>query len=161
MESVLGVGTTFCIYLPASPEKALARKSGAEEKLIAGAGRILVMDDDEYIRDITNEMLNNIGYEVTTAIDGAEAIKLYQEAEESGRPYRAVIADLTIPGGMGGREVIRRLREIDPRVRAIVSSGYSIDPVMIDFRDYGFRGAISKPYTATGLSVALYEVLSE
>ena len=126
-----------------------------------GAGRILIMDDEELIRELASDMLINMGYRVTTAIDGAQAIEAYKEAMESESPYDAVIMDLTVPGGMGGAEATRRLMEIDPEVKAIVSSGYSNDPVMTGFREYGFKGVIAKPYEITELGAVLQGVLAE
>ena len=161
VESQVGVGTTFHIYLPASPEKAPIQKLRVERRPIAGTGRILVMDDEKYIRDIVGEILNEIGYEITTTIDGAEAVELYKEARDSGRPYDVVIVDLTVPGGMGGKETIQELRKIDPEVKAIICSGYTNDPMMVDFRKYGFKSAIAKPYKTIDLSVVLHEVLTK
>jgi CheY-like chemotaxis protein len=119
------------------------------------------MDDEKYIRDLTGEMLNSIGYEVTTSIDGAEAIEMYQEAKNSGRPYDVVVIDLTVPGGMGGKEAIKRLKEIDPDVKAIISSGYSSASTMANFDKHGFKKAIAKPYEAAELSIVLHEVIAE
>ena len=98
---------------------------------------------------------------VTTAIDGSEAIELYKAAMESEDPYDAAIVDLTIPGGMGGRETIQRLMEIDPAVKAIVSSGYSNDPIVAGFGDYGFSGFVAKPYKIRELSEVLHRVITE
>ena len=160
VESEVGVGTTFCCYLPASSEKAPVEEEKREDKPIMGKGRILVMDDEEAIRELAGEMLNGIGYEATTATDGAEAIRLYEEAKSSERSYDAVIMDLTIPGGMGAEKAIQGLMEIDPEVRAIASSGYSNDPVMANFRQYGFRSAIAKPYKINALSEVLHNVIN-
>lgn len=123
VESQIGVGTAFHIYLPASPKQAAIVKEKVEKQLTMGVGRVLVMDDEEHLRDLANGVLGSIGYKVTTAIDGAETIELYQEAMGSGHPFDAVIMDLTIPGGMGGKEAIKKLAEIDPGVKAIVSRG--------------------------------------
>ncbi|MFC1717608.1 MEDS domain-containing protein [Candidatus Poribacteria bacterium] len=160
VESQIGIGTTFHIYLPAHPGKAPVGKPQMERRLIAGTGRILIMDDEKYIRDLASEMLNAIGYEVTTAIDGAEAIEAYQEARNSGQPYDALVVDLTVPGGMGGKETIQKLRVIDPEARVIISSGYSTVPIMTDFEKYGFKGAIAKPYEAAEFSMVLHEVIA-
>jgi two-component system cell cycle sensor histidine kinase/response regulator CckA len=159
VESILGVGTTFHIYLPASSEEAVTREKMEEEIPVMGKGNILVMDDEEFIRELVGDMLVNIGYEATTVSDGAEAVELYKEAKESGRPFDAVIMDLTVPGGMGGREALRRIMEIDPEIKAIVSSGYSNDPIMADFGKYGFSGVIAKPYKTGELSEVLYKVM--
>ena len=146
--SRLGEGATFILHLPAEGGGEKPRRDGATSA--AGAvvgGRILVMDDDRMIRDLTTAMLRHLGYEVTCCSDGEEAIALYQEAASQGNSYRAVILDLTIPGGMGGKEAAQRLRALDPEAWLIVSSGYSNDPIMADHRAFGFRAAIAKPYT--------------
>lgn len=160
VESQLGVGTTFHIHLPASPDGVLIEEEKKEEKPIMGEGRILVMDDEEHVRDTAADMLRSIGYEAVTSINGSEAIKLYKEAMGSGKPFNVVIMDLTVPGGMGGKEAIQKLIEIDPEVKAIVSSGYSTDPIMANFREYGFKGVIAKPYRTRELSVALRKVIA-
>ena len=114
------------------------------------------MDDKETVRNVAGQMLQHIGYkDVEFAVDGAEAIRLYKKAKESGNPFDVVILDLTIPGGMGGKEAIKKLLEIDPGVKAIVSSGYSSDPIMSEFKQYGFSGVIPKPYTIDELAKAL------
>ncbi len=158
VESQLGAGTTFHIYLPASSEAILIVEEREEKKPIIGEGRILVMDDEELVRELASDMLTRLGYEVITAIDGAEAIELYKAAMESGDRFAAVIVDLTVPGGMGGRQTIQRLIEIDPEVKAIVSSGYSNDPILANFTEYGFKGVVAKPYKIRELSEVLHRV---
>jgi CheY-like chemotaxis protein len=153
VESQLGVGTTFHIYLPAS-DKAIPEKE--KVKVIKGQGRILVMDDEVALRKVVGKMLAMLGYEAEFAQDGAEAIRMVKEAE---KPYDAVILDLTIPGGMGGKEAINKLLEIDPELKAIVSSGYSDDPVLANFQEYGFKGIMPKPFQSQLLSKVLHEVL--
>lgn len=160
VESQMGVGTTFLIYLPASLEETVTEKK-AEEQLFVGNEKILVMDDDGVVRELAREMLNNIGYRVIVARNGDQAIDLYAKAEDSGSPFDAAIVDLTVPGGMGGREAIVQLLKIDPEAKVIVSSGYSNDPMMTDFRAYGFSGAIAKPYRVKELSKTLYNVINQ
>ena len=151
VESKPGVGTSFYIYLPASSKKIESRKE-TKEDVVQGSGRILLMDDDEMIRKVAGRLIQRIGYEVDTATNGSEAIEKYREAKKAGIPFDAVILDLTIPGGMGGKETIPRLKEIDPAVKAIVSSGYSSDSVMADYAKAGFAGVIPKPYKISTLS---------
>ncbi len=160
VDSEMGKGTTFRIYMPASHEE-LVESEDREARLKKGAGKILVMDDDEAIRKVTEKILMELGYEVSCASDGAETIALYQDAARSGRPFDALIMDLTIPGGMGGKEAIQQLLSIDPQASAIVSSGYSNDPIMSDFKKFGFRGVATKPYSIEKLSWVLHDVLME
>jgi CheY-like chemotaxis protein len=124
-------------------------------------GRILVMDDEEIIREVVGALLKHLGYSVDYARDGLETIQVYQRAKESGKPFDTVLMDLTIVDGMGGRETIERLLQIDPEVKAIVSSGYSTDPIMSRFRDYGFAAALDKPYKLNELNAVLDDVLQE
>jgi len=153
-QSMLGVGTTFSIYLPAcaAPQPA---ESAIGQQLQTGSGRILVMDDEEALRKLLAQILERLGYEVECAREGAEAIELYQRAKDSGHRFDAVLLDLTIPGGMGGKDVAARLREVDDSVILIVSSGYSDTPIMSEFRRYGFDDVISKPWTPVQLSEVL------
>ncbi|MCG2750331.1 MAG: PAS domain S-box protein [Desulfobacteraceae bacterium] len=156
VESQPGIGTTFHIYLPASDKTILEKE---EVKLQKGQGRILVMDDEASLRKMVGRMLQKLGYEAELAKDGAEAIEMFKAAGESGKPYDAVILDLTIPGGMGGKEAIIQLIKIYPELKAIVSSGYSEDPVLANFKEYGFKGVIPKPFESGFLSKVLHEVL--
>jgi PAS domain S-box-containing protein len=158
-KSKLGVGTTFYIYLPASKKPIPAKKKAVAETAVAGQGRILVMDDEEVIRKLLHDELTDVGYEVELTADGAEAIEQYQKAKESRQPFDAVILDLTVPGGMGGKDVIRKLLEIDPDVKAIVSSGYSTDSIMSNFRDYGLSAVVAKPYKMEQLEETLRSLL--
>ena len=153
-------GTTFHLYLPASENKNLAEKIRDNEPII-GKGRILLMDDDKMLREVAGEILTTVlGYEVAFAKDGEEAIALYSEEKRKGNPFDLVILDLTIPGGMGGKEAIRKLIEADPAVKAVVSSGYSNDPVMADYKKYGFEGVITKPYKIKELNATIFRVLN-
>ncbi len=161
VKSELGVGTAFHIYIPASPVRILAEEQKMEDVPTTGEEKILVMDDEEHIRDLAAGILNSLEYEVATAVDGAEAVELYKNAENSGEPFDAVILDLTVPGGIGGSAAIQELIRIDPEVKAIVSSGYSNDPIMINFAEYGFKGVIAKPYRAIELSEVLRGVMTD
>lgn len=161
VESDVGKGAIFLIYLPAFSGD--AESVAAIKETIAsdeGKGRVLLMDDEEFIRMAAGDMLERLGYEVDLAVDGNEAIEMYIKAKESGRSFDAVIMDLTIPGGMGGKETITKLIEIDPDVRAIVSSGYSSDSVMANYKNYGFAGVLAKPYRRKDLMDVLREVIS-
>jgi CheY-like chemotaxis protein len=109
-------------------------------------GRVLVMDDEQTIRESTTALLERAGFETQAVGDGAAVLREYALAMEAGRPFDVVILDLTVPGGMGGRETIEKLRQMDPKVRAIVSSGYSHDPVLAQYRAHGFLGMVPKPY---------------
>jgi CheY-like chemotaxis protein len=161
VDTQVGRGSTFQIYLPASLKPVVAPVPGAEQKQFFGEGRILVMDDEPDILTLAGEMLKSMGYEVDTARDGAEALERYMKVKGTDNAFTAVITDLTVPQGMGGKECIRRLRELDPKVKAIVSSGYSLDPVMANFREYGFSGVIPKPYLVEELARVLEEVLGK
>lgn len=154
-----GAGSTFTFYLPASAEK-FENRGTKEEVHSDGKGKILVMDDEDIIREMAQELLNGLGYEVELAGDGAEALTRYQEARASGVPVDAVIMDLTIPGGMGGEEAIQKLLAVDPEARAIVSSGYSNNPIMADYKKYGFSGVLAKPYKIAELSAVLQSVMN-
>ena len=160
LDSKPGVGTTFYIYLPVS-EQLLEKDDDEEKNLLSGFGKVLIMDDEELVRTMAAEMLMNLGYEVQTAKDGAEAITLYQKGMKENSPFSAVIMDLTIPGGMGGEEALKSLRKIDPSVKAIVSSGYSNNPVMSRYTDYGFSGVVAKPYKISDLSSTLKKVITK
>lgn len=161
VESEMGTGAAFHIYLPAAEARHIAaaadtkRKGGAER---SGRGKIMVMDDEELVRDVAKEMLVRLGYAVELFENGSEALEGYRKAISEGEPFTAVILDLTIPGGMGGKELILKLREIDPDVRAIVSSGYANDAIMSGYEKFGFRGVVTKPYTIERLSRTLADV---
>ena len=158
VSSTPGTGTTFTIHLPASG-MVTEVKPVEGETIRRGSGKILVMDDEETVLEIAAEMLVHLGYEAVCAREGGEAVELYIKAKEAGEPFVAVIADLTIPGGIGGKEMNEQLREAEPGVKVIVSSGYSNDPIMSEYRSYGFRGVICKPYRIEELSEILAEVL--
>ncbi len=162
VESKAGCGSTFRIYLPASDKEfqAASRSSATVDESYIGKGRILVIDDEEAICALVSCALTPMGFDVTETNDGAEAIKVYQEARDCGEPFIAVISDLTIPGGMGGQEAIKRLREIEPSIKAIVSSGYAMDPVMSRYQEYGFCRCLAKPYEISDLCRIVQEVVT-
>ncbi|MFH1369030.1 MAG: response regulator [Elusimicrobiota bacterium] len=137
----------------------LFRKLFCPAKLIPGKGRILVMDDEEMVRKVTGRLLERLGYTAEFVKDGDEAVNAYKKAKESGKPFDAVIMDLPIPGGMGGKEAVLKILEIDPDAKAIVSNGYSTDPIMSDFKKYGFSNVLTKPFSLEEVSVVLNDVL--
>ncbi len=159
-ESKKNRGATFIFYLAASDAPVIDLREEAPDTRIKQTGKILVMDDDEMIRELTSELLTSHDFEVAVSTDGQEAVNSYRKALQEGKPYDVVIMDLTIPGGMGGKEAIQKLREIDPAVKAIVSSGYSMDAAMADFANHGFKAVVPKPYKAATLLRVIQEVLS-
>ncbi|MFZ2444976.1 MAG: PAS domain S-box protein [Syntrophobacteraceae bacterium] len=159
VQSELGAGTTFQIHLPAS-SRPLQTTRHSEARVVTGRGRVLVMDDEEAIRELLQCTLKELNYEVELAADGSEAVRLYGQCKQAGSPIDLVIMDLTIPGGMGGKEAIGKLIEIDPHVKAIVSSGYSNDPIMSEYGRYGFSGVVLKPYRISELSRIIHGVIS-
>lgn len=161
VESKIDVGTTFFIYLPALLQTIILPETQKEVDTISERLRILLMDDEEAILKAVGEMLEYFGHQVLFAVDGGKAIQLYQQALESGNPFDIIIMDLTVPGGMGGQEAITYLRDIDPHVKAIVSSGYANDPIMADYERYGFCGVVTKPYKFDELNKVLYRVIEQ
>ncbi len=158
VESSVGEGTTFFIYLPAL-NKGIAVERIVNEDYSKGKGRILFMDDQQIIRKMAGRILTRIGYRVELTKDGKEAIDQYKKAQELGDPFDVVILDLTVPGGIGGKEAIKRMKEIDSEIKAIVSSGYSNDPIMSNFKQYGFSGVVAKPYDINELSSILNDLI--
>jgi PAS domain S-box-containing protein len=153
-------GVCLSFLLPARKEEGQAPVDSARN-IRRGSGRILYMDDDTMILRFARKSLEYMGYRVDFAEKGEEALQLYKRALKEGDPYGCVVLDLTIPGGMGGRETLSELNKIDPDVRAIVSSGYSNDPVMAQYRENGFRGVVVKPYRIEELSEAIHRVMEE
>lgn len=157
--STVGAGTTFFLYLPSIGAVATVPESGKPAGTAAPlAGMILVMDDDEMIRDLARITLRRAGYAVETCDNGEAAVARYRAAQEAGNPFTVTIMDLTIPGGMGGVEAARRILAFDPAARLVVSSGYSDDPVMANFAEYGFCAAIEKPYKIDDIILTLRSV---
>jgi len=157
-ESSLGIGTTFTLYLPASDSIA-EQQEARHDQIARGNGRLLVMDDEAGVRTVASEMLAHLGYEVALACDGQQAVDMYCQALNHA-PFDLVIMDLTIPGGMGGKEAMQALRGINPDIKALVSSGYSNDPILANYGDHGFCGAVLKPYKVEELSQAVQRALS-
>ena len=158
VESEEGKGAKFTIFLPAH-EEPLGGELPLQEELPLGHGKVLLMDDQEFILEITGEILTALGYQVETAEDGQKAIELYKRAKKRGEPFNLIIMDLTIPGGMGGQEAMQKIRALDPKVKSIVSSGYCNDPIMSKPEDFGFMGVVSKPYTVRELQAEVHRVL--
>ena len=162
VESEVHVGTTFTIYLPAAAELEDQASIETPTKLtpeMTGTGRVLVVDDEDAIRDLVEFTLTRLGYQVSQAATALQGVELYQEKLRAGKRFDVVILDLTLPGGMGGKEALKKLLEIDPTVNAIVSSGYATDATMSRYQDFGFRGVIAKPYEAAELGKIVHDVI--
>ena len=160
VDSAFGHGTIFEIYLPAAEDTTIEQGITMHKEIVRnGKGRILIMDDEELIRDAIGALLEHLGYNYSVAEDGLVAIALYDQALQEGRRYNVVILDLTVPGGMGGQETLAQLLAIDPAVKAIVSSGYFHDPIVANYRDYGFSGVVAKPYTIEDMSETLHRLI--
>jgi two-component system, cell cycle sensor histidine kinase and response regulator CckA len=159
VHSQLGKGACFDIYLPASDHLPAIPSQSMPATRFSGSGHVLVMDDEQPVLKLVVKMLAKLGCQPLSAQDGAEAVRLYAEAKAQGRIIDAVILDLTVPGGMGGRQALKQMQAIDPAVKAIVSSGFSNDPIMAQYRDYGFAAVVPKPYGLDSLAAVLGEVL--
>ena len=159
VESKLGKGTKFIIYLPST--KKIEEEKMQEEEITNNTGRVLVMDDEEIVRSVAGEMLLILGYKVEFATDGTEALNAYKNAKQTNTPFDVVLMDLTIPGGMGGKETISEMLNYDSNVKVIVSSGYSNDPVMSRYTDYGFKGIVTKPYKIEELGRTIQNVIRQ
>jgi two-component system, cell cycle sensor histidine kinase and response regulator CckA len=157
VQSRPGTGTTFAIWLPVAREAAVV-PAGPSRLQSNSPARILLMDDEEVIRKVAGRMLSLANHEVVFAVDGGEAIRLFAEARKAASPFDLVIFDLTVPGGMGGKDALQELLKIDPDVRAIASSGYSSDPVMANPQDFGFRATLAKPYDIPDLMRVVEQV---
>lgn len=153
VDSILGKGTTFVFYLPASKKAVESIKEAKDSKIktLSDKKKLLVMDDEDMILDFAKEVLSRAGYYVECSKNGRQAIEVYKKAISSGEPFDLVILDFTIPGGMGGKETINRLLKITPNVKAIVTSGYSADPIMTEYKEYGFSSILTKPYKVNDL----------
>jgi len=161
VDSQVHYGSTFTLYLPASRHQEIPVEPPRQlNQVISGTGRILIVDDEEAIRALVEFTLERLGYQVTQAESALEGVDIYRQKLEAGERFDAVILDLTLPGGMGGKEALKKLIEIDPTVNAIVSSGYAMDATMSRYQDYGFRGVIAKPYEAAELGKIVHEVIA-
>ncbi|HET6461758.1 MAG TPA: PAS domain S-box protein, partial [Syntrophales bacterium] len=158
VESEPGVGSTFSVYLPASPQEGSLKKD-TTDKTVKKRGKILVMDDEESVRSATGIVLNYLGYEVEYAKNGDEAIELYRTAREKEQPYSAVILDLNVPGGMGGKETMNELLAIDPHVKSIITCGYLDNPIISEFTKQGVCRPIDVPYDIEKMKEILDDLL--
>jgi PAS domain S-box-containing protein len=160
--SVVGSGTVFTCYLPSLSGTGCELCDTGQSQAPSGdsAGTVLIMDDDALIREFSTQLLQHLGYGVMSCVNGAEAVSLYTAARAAGAPFLTAILDLTVPGAMGGKEAARRILELDPGARLIVSSGYSNDPVMADIEGYGFCAALPKPYRVSELAQVLIRACS-
>ncbi len=163
IDSKLGIGTTFTLYFPADKSSHKTTDTSplsVSEQSASTSKYILVMDDEEMVRELSIQMLEVCGYTGSCAADGKDTLEKYISANKSGNPFDIVIMDLTIPGGIGGKETVKKLLAIDPEARVIVSSGYSTDPVMANYSDYGFKGRLVKPFRVTDLRKELSRVMA-
>ena len=156
VESEPGKGSSFHIFLPAASEKII--KEAAQAKQRHPGVKILMVDDEAVVRTAGNRILSRMGYDlIDFASEGSEALKKYRQSMESGKPYDVVIADLTLPGEVGGKELVEALHKLDPKANIIVSSGYFNDPILTDFHRYGIKGVLSKPYQIKELEMMMHE----
>ncbi|OKY75090.1 MAG: hypothetical protein BM485_10370 [Desulfobulbaceae bacterium DB1] len=161
VQSQPGEGTAFTIYLPASTREKEMKSTCEILDMSGGKGRIMIMDDEEMVRDVTRAMLASLGHEVVLARHGEEAVDLFKKHGDCGEPIDIIIMDLTIPGGMGGKDAVKAIHAINPKAKVVVSSGYSNDPIMAHCRDYGFVAAIVKPFQLQDISKIINQLLKE
>ena len=159
VESELGVGSSFQVFIPASSISEKPRDVSGDQDVAGRKKKILIMDDEKMIQEVAKNLLEYLGYEAHCAGDGEEAVQMYREAKKEGKQFDLVILDLTIPHGMDGKQTVKKLLEIDRHVKTIVSSGYSNDPVMSEYRHYGFMGVVCKPYQIEELEEVVKSVL--
>jgi CheY-like chemotaxis protein len=158
VSSQANVGSTFIVYLPAKEGK--ADQEQQVSLLTAGRkGRVLVMDDEDVVRAVAKDMIEALGHDVECAISGEDAIEKFRASAKAGNPFDVVILDLTVRGAMGGEQTLRKLRELDPDVKAVVSSGYTESSALSDFKSHGFTAVLTKPYTYKVLTDTLSALL--
>ena len=151
--------TTFIILLPATTEQPLTVTEDKDVH-VAGTGRVLIMDDEEVVRDVAAKSLKRLGFDVDLVHNGSEALARYREALDSGRPFDVVILDLTVPGGMGGKETVQELLKINPNVKTLICSGYSNDRAVANYAEFGFSGVVAKPFRPKELAQAVQNLIS-
>ncbi len=139
----------------------MERERGGGELKEKSKGKILLMDDDPFVREVVSEQLGFLGYNVEVAEEGEEAINLYKKAKSEGAPFDLIIMDLTIKGGMGGKDAVKKIREVDKDIPIIVSTGYSDDDIVAEYRDYGFSGVLTKPFKMEELKETLEKLLQK
>jgi len=159
VDSELHRGTTFSIYLPASTMPVVKKEKSGEIEFSPQTGRVLIVDDEHVVRDVAERIVKLLGYQPEVAAGGKKGIELYESALKKGCPFDAVLLDLTMPGGMGGKEAAAKIRELDRSAKIIASSGYSTDPIMSNFKKFGFSAALIKPYRIEELSQILNKVI--
>jgi CheY-like chemotaxis protein len=160
VEPSQGKGSVFTFLLPAS-NGANGKSAYSDSMPPFGTGKVLIMDDDMIVRTVVETLLKKTGYTAVCAANGTQALAIYKEALEKDEPFTVTIMDLTIPGGMGGKETVKQLREIDPHAKVIVFSGYSNDPIFTDYREFGFDGVLSKPFSIEEFMHTISSVLSD
>jgi two-component system cell cycle sensor histidine kinase/response regulator CckA len=157
-DSKLGQGSVFRFYLPASTERETGQ-AATKKEIHYGKGSILLMDDEKHFIEDSKELLSYLGYEVSTAVDGKQVLEMYRKAYRENTPFDVVVLDLTISGGMGGKETIEKLIKIDPSIKVVVSSGYANNPIMANYKQHGFSGVLTKPYKIESISKLLKDLI--
>ena len=161
VESEVGIGTTFYIFLPATEQQPPPVEVTAKQPFIASGKKILLVDDEKLVRETAEEMLKHLGYKIEIADNSRDAIEVYKNAKDKGEGFEAVIIDLVMQGDVGGEAILKKLLEVDPEVTAIISSGYSGHDVIINFRNYGFKGALVKPYKIKQLEKVITKAIQK